>query len=44
LNNGKDITQLGRDINKIILVDVNKEVNDSNTIVVSPWKGKRSDA
>lgn len=35
---------LGRDPDRIILLDTSKEPGNFNTIVVSPWKGKKNDA
>lgn len=35
---------LGRDMERVILIDTSREHNSTNTIVVSPWKGKKNDA
>lgn len=42
--NGKDLTRLGRELDKVVMIDTNKDVEDLNTIVISPWKGKKNDA
>ena len=42
--NGKDLSRLGRDVNKIIVIDTTKDMEDENTIVINPWKGRKNDA
>ena len=40
---GKDISRLGRKRDNIVCLDTKSE-SDRNTIVLSSWKGKKSDA
>jgi import inner membrane translocase subunit TIM50 len=42
----KDITQLNRDVNKVILVDINPEsysLQPENGIFLKPWTGESGD-
>jgi TFIIF-interacting CTD phosphatase-like protein len=41
---GKDLSRLGRDLEKVVLIDTCKDVDSTNTIVIAPWKGKKNDA
>lgn len=35
---------LGREMDKVILIDTSRDPESTNTIVVSSWKGKKNDA
>jgi TFIIF-interacting CTD phosphatase-like protein len=41
---GKDLSRLGRDLEKMVMIDTSKDAESTNTIVINPWKGKKNDA